>query len=203
MPPHYFAWVAETFARDLQAGILGGTLLVHDGERRTPEKIGRHMVSGAAKAYRTACLHDIGGLTPSMGWDGIDEYAARARGWSVRVLSELTLLHYHRRGGKQAWWMARFEEGIGAHHMAYRADFLVLRVLYRMAVEHPPVAGGLLLGLGYLWARLHGLPRLEDAAARTLLRSEQRLRLVRPIRGGRLDTSRGDADGPAFWAGAD
>jgi poly-beta-1,6-N-acetyl-D-glucosamine synthase len=202
VPPHYFAWVAETFARDPRAGILGGALLMHDGERWTPEKIGRHMVSGAAKAYRTACLRDIGGLSPSMGWDGIDEYAARARGWRVRVLSELTILHFHRRGGKQAWWRARFEEGLGAHHMAYRADFLALRVLYRMAVEHPRLAGGLVLGLGYLWARLRGLPRVEDAAARTLLRREQHLRLRRLVRGGRLDTGGGHVDGPAFWAGA-
>jgi poly-beta-1,6-N-acetyl-D-glucosamine synthase len=201
LPPHYFAWVAETFARDPRAGIVGGTLLIHDGERWTADKISLRMVNGAAKAYRSACLRDFGGLSPSMGWDGIDEYAARARGWTTRVLSELTILHYGRRGDKQPWWKARFEEGIGAHHMAYRADFLALRVVYRMAVEPPPLAGGLLLGLGYLCARLRGLPRVDDAAARALLRQEQRQRLRLLVRGRRLGTT-GGLDGPAFWAGS-
>ena len=202
LPPHYFAWVAETFARDPQAGIVGGTVLVHDGERWTPDKVSRRTVHGVAKAYRSACLSDVGGLTPSMGWDGIDEYAARARGWRPRVLSELTILHFDRRGTKQPWWKARFEEGVGAHHMGYRADFLALRVAYRMAVEAPPVAGGVMLGLGFFWAVLRRLPQVDDPAARALLREEQRHALRRIMLGRGPRTGGGIGDGPAFWAGS-
>ena len=45
------------------------------------------------KAYRRACLDEIGGLQASMGWDGIDEYSARARGWTSHPLTELVVLH--------------------------------------------------------------------------------------------------------------
>jgi len=202
LPPHYFAWVAETFARDPRAGIVGGTVLVHDRDRWTPDTVSAHNVHGAAKAYRSACLRDIGGLTPSMGWDGIDEYAARARGWHARVLSELTILHYDKRGAKQPWWKARFEEGIGAHHMGYRPDFLALRVGYRMVFEHPPLLGGLVLGAGYAWGRLRRVPQVDDPAARAALRDEQRLRMRQLARGRRVPRSGGPGDGPAFWAGA-
>src|SRR4051794_11215412 len=78
LPPHYFAWVAEVFARVPAAGVVGGTGYVWDGMAWAPEKAANHNVVGYCKAYRTACLDDIGGLQSSMGWDGIDEYSARA-----------------------------------------------------------------------------------------------------------------------------
>jgi biofilm PGA synthesis N-glycosyltransferase PgaC len=201
VPPHYFAWVADTFGADERAGIVGGTVLVHDGERWTLDKVSSRAVHGVAKAYRTACLRQMGGLRASMGWDGIDDYAARARGWRSRVLSELTILHYDKRGTKQRWWKSRFEEGLGAHYMGYRPDFLALRVLYRMAVERPPVLGGLLLGAGYVWGRLRGLPQVPDAAARRVLRDEQRTRLRLLARGRRLRQEGVPDSGPAFRAG--
>ena len=44
-----------------------------------------------------------------MGWDGIDEMAARARGWQVVVATELQILHFNVRGSRQKWWLARWE----------------------------------------------------------------------------------------------
>jgi biofilm PGA synthesis N-glycosyltransferase PgaC len=201
LPAHYFAWVDETFRRDSRAGIVGGTVLVHDGGRWRLDTVSEHNVHGVAKAYRTRCLRDIGGLPESMGWDGIDEYAARARGWHARVLSELTILHYDKRGAKQRWWRARFEEGLGAHYMGYRPDFLALRVTYRMGVEHPPVVGGLALGAGYLWAGLRRRAQMPDRSARAELRAEQRTRLRSLLRGRRYRPDGVTEDGPAFWAG--
>ena len=89
LPAHYFEWVAETFARDPRAGIVGGVALIPEDGRWVPERGNVLNVNGVAKAYRVACLEEIGGLRPSMGWDGIDEYGARAHGWHVRVLTEL------------------------------------------------------------------------------------------------------------------
>ena len=119
LPPHYFEWVAETFARDPRAGIVGGVALIPEDGRWVPERGNVLNVNGVAKAYRVACLDEIGGLRPSMGWDGIDEYGARARGWHVRVLTELTLLHYRPRGSKQNPLKARWEEGRGNAYMGY------------------------------------------------------------------------------------
>jgi glycosyltransferase involved in cell wall biosynthesis len=79
LPAHYFAWVMDVFEQDPRAGVVGGTLFVLEEGRWVPDKVGRHTVHGAVKAYRTACLADIGGLRQTMGWDGIDEYGARAR----------------------------------------------------------------------------------------------------------------------------
>jgi biofilm PGA synthesis N-glycosyltransferase PgaC len=201
LPPHYFAWVAEVFARVPAAGIVGGTGLVWNGAAWVPEKAAPHNVVGYCKAYRTACLDDIGGLQRSMGWDGIDEYGARARGWSIHVLSELSVLHFKQRGSAQKWWRARWEEGVGNAFMGYRPDFLVLRAGYRGLVETPPVLSGLVLLSGFIWARLAGKPQVPDLEARTMLRKEQLTRIRALIRGTRAPSlvPALSGDGPAFW----
>ncbi len=201
LPAHYFAWVAETFARAPKAGIVGGVTRVYDGERWVPDAKSRHNLSGVAKAYRLECLDEIGGLRASMGWDGIDEYAARARGWDVHVLSELSILHYKVRGAKQRWFKARWEEGVAAHYMHYRWDFMLVRILYRMLREPPPILGGIVFAGAFLFARITRAPIVDDRSARELLRLEQRARLHSMIRFGTasvpLPTLPGG--GPAFW----
>jgi poly-beta-1,6-N-acetyl-D-glucosamine synthase len=202
LPAHYFAWVAETFARVPDAGILGGVTRVFDGRRWTPDATSHHNLSGVAKAYRRECFRDIGGLRASMGWDGIDEYAARARGWQVYVLSELPILHYERRGSKQRWYRARWEEGAGAHYMGYRTDFMLVRTLYRMLREPPPLLGGLVFACAFALARLGRAPSLDDPLARELLRLEQGVRLknLLRLRGADVAVPELPAGGPAFWS---
>ena len=201
LPAHYFEWVAATFARDPRAGIVGGVALIPEDGRWVPERGNVVNVNGVAKAYRVACLEDIGGLRPSMGWDGIDEYGARARGWHVRVLTELTLLHYKPRGSKQNALKARWEEGRGNAYMGYLPSWLLVRAAYRSLVEKPPLLGGLVLFAGYAWARIRRRPQIDDAAARAELRAEQRARLAGLLRGrGTPALPPADGGGPAYWA---
>ncbi|HLI61651.1 MAG TPA: glycosyltransferase family A protein [Solirubrobacteraceae bacterium] len=200
LPAHYFEWVLAVFAREPRAGIVGGTVYVPEGDRWVPDAVGRHTVHGAIKSYRRQCLEEIGGLRESMGWDGIDEYAARSRGWRVLPLSELGVLHYKPRGSKQHWRRARWEEGRGARYMGYRWHGIVLRVAYRSVREHPPVLAGLTLGTGYLWATVRRLPQCDDRRAVDLLREEQAARLWRLLRGGGdVQPDRLEGGGPAFW----
>jgi glycosyltransferase involved in cell wall biosynthesis len=202
VPPHYFEWVARVFADDPRAGIVGGSVLIFDGTRWRADRGHGRAVNGVAKAYRVACLRDIGGLQASMGWDGIDDYAARARGWHTRVLTELTLLHYKPRGSKQRWYRARWEEGRGAHFMGYGWGFLLLRATYRMLRERPAVLGGVVLASGYGWARMRKLPQADDPLARRRLRAEQRARLLAwaGVRAPSVPTQ--PETGPAFTATA-
>lgn len=199
-PVHYFEWVAGTFARDASAGVVGGVAMIFDGAKWKPDGRRTHNVNGVAKAYRTACLDDIGGLRASMGWDGIDEYSARAKGWNVHVLTELVILHYRPRGSKQSWYHARWEEGRANHYMGYRPSFLLLRALYRMAVEDPPILGGAVLAASYFYAHLASLPQVDDMNATAELRREQSQRLKSLLRGRRQVPVAGlPGGGPAFW----
>jgi poly-beta-1,6-N-acetyl-D-glucosamine synthase len=197
LPPGYFKRVAATFARDARAGIVGGRVLVQGKSGQwVPERVGRHTVHGAIKAYRAACLEQIGGLRPSMGWDGIDEYAAKARGWKVIPLDGLEVLHHRARGSKQRWWRARVEEGRGAHYMGYRPTFVLVRAGYRMLAERPPVLGGLGLLAGWLASAAGRAPVVDDALAVAALRAEQRARMRSLLRGGRVEPDRAEPGVP-------
>jgi glycosyltransferase involved in cell wall biosynthesis len=203
-PPHYFEWVASVFEQVPGAGIVGGVLLMPAGDEWVPDTIGRHTVGGYAKAYRRECLDEIGGLQPSMGWDGIDEYSARARGWTIHVVTELAMLHYRPRGARHDWWRARWDEGKGNAFMGYLPAWVLVRAAYRGVVERPPLLGGVVLFAGWLWARLRRLPQVPDALAREELRREQRARLGSLMRGGggtahATPLPRG---GPAYWFGS-
>jgi biofilm PGA synthesis N-glycosyltransferase PgaC len=188
LPPGYFESVAGAFAADPAAGIVGGHVLVPDRHGAwAPERVGRHTVHGAIKAYRVTCLEDFGGLRASMGWDGIDEYGAKARGWKVIPVPELRALHHARRGSKQRWWRARIEEGRGARYMGYLPAFVLVRAGYRMLVETPPLLGGLALLAGWMLATLRGAPVVDDPPAVAALRAEQRRRLRRLHSGGAVE----------------
>jgi glycosyltransferase involved in cell wall biosynthesis len=196
-PTHYFAWVARVFDTDPRAGVVGGVVSINQRGDWVKERMSRDTVHGAIKSYRWECLQDIGGLHAAMGWDGIDEFGARARGWNVHVLTELPVLHYKTRGSAQPWARARWEEGRGAHYMGYRLRAVLLRAGYRMIVEHPPLLGGMVLALGFSCSAVAGRPQ-ADPLAREQLRREQRgilrRRLGRGPQGAALP-----GGGPAYW----
>ena len=200
VPPHYFEWVARTFARQPRAGIVGGVILEYDGSIWRPAHFDPRHVRGALKAYRRECLEDIGGLRSSMGWDGIDEYGGRARGWGVHVLTELPVLHYRPRGSRQPWMRSRFEEGRACHFMGYRTSFVLVRTPRRALLDRPPLLGAMAVVAGFGWSHLRRSPTIDDPEARRALREEQGRRLRGMLRGSRdLPPPPLDDGGPAFW----
>jgi glycosyltransferase involved in cell wall biosynthesis len=202
LPAHYFEWVASVFERDSRAGVVGGTVWMPErGRWRLDYGKTSHNVHGVAKAYRYACLDDIGGLQESMGWDGIDEYAARARDWHVHALGELNILHYKPRGSKQQPLRSRWQEGRGNAFMGYRWQFMLLRAAYRGIVERPPVLGGLALFAAYVDARLRRLAQVPDPDAIAELRREQaqRMRSLLRLRQDVEPATVLPDGGPAFW----
>jgi poly-beta-1,6-N-acetyl-D-glucosamine synthase len=202
LPAHYFAWVAAVFAHDPRAGVVGGTVwMPENGRWRLDYGKTSHNVHGVAKAYRYDCLDEIGGLQESMGWDGIDEYAARARGWHVHALGELGILHYKPRGSKQRPLRARWEEGRGNAFMGYRGSFMLFRAAYRGLVEQPRLLGGLALLAAYAYARLRRLPQVADPGAIAELRREQsqRLRALVRMQHDVVEAPPLPDGGPAYW----
>jgi hypothetical protein len=179
VPPFYFETVARTFQTRERAAVVGGVVEIPTRRGWRRDRVARHIVHGAAKSYRTRFLDELGGLPESLGWDGIDETAARARGWEVCVLDELRVRHLRPRGAAQPWHEARREEGRGAWALGSRADFVALRVLYRMVYERPPLVGGLAFAAGYLGAAARRAPRIDDPLAVAVMRREQGRRMRR------------------------
>jgi cellulose synthase/poly-beta-1,6-N-acetylglucosamine synthase-like glycosyltransferase len=177
--PEYFARLLSAFAADPTLGIASGTCYeLSDGAWRQRHVTGDH-VWGAARAYRRECLADILPLEPRLGWDGIDEVKAAARGWRTRTLLDLPFYHHRPEGAREgrrrrhAW--AR--SGRAAHYLHYRVGYLVLRALHQ--ARRDPAALALLWGFASAATRRE--PRCEDAFVRAYIRRQQGLREL-PLR---------------------
>jgi hypothetical protein len=113
-----------------------------------------------------------------MGWDGVDEFRANARGWKTRTFKHLPFRHHRREGERDgAPRRARLAQGRAARFLGYRFWYLAMRALWHARREPAALA----MILGYVQAALRREPRLTDTSAREYLRRQQSLRLL-PLR---------------------
>jgi glycosyltransferase involved in cell wall biosynthesis len=168
----YFEKLLRRFEADPRLGIASGTCLEEqDGEWRPRHVTGNH-VWGACRAYRAACLAEVSPLEERMGWDGIDAFKAKARGWQTTTFADLAFRHHRREGERDGRWEAWAARGRAAHYMGYRPAFLVIRALHHARREPAAVA----MIAGWAQSALSGEPLCDDAVARAELRRQQRLR---------------------------
>jgi glycosyltransferase involved in cell wall biosynthesis len=178
--PDYFEQLLEAFAADPQLGIASGVCYeLEDGGWTAKHVTGDH-VRGATRAYRTACLEQVGPLPEAVGWDGVDELKANVLGWRTASVGHLAFYHHRsvgeRDGAPTKRWIA---EGQCAHYMGYRLSYLLLRTLGRSLRDRDPAALAMLWG--YAGAVVSGRPRYEDEDVRAYLRRQQSVRHL-PLR---------------------
>lgn len=173
--PDYFARLLAAFAADPALGMASGTCHELEGGEWRERHVTGTTVWGASRAYRRTCLEQVLPLERRMGWDGVDEFRANARGWRTRTLKDLPFRHHRREGERDgAAHRARVAQGRAARFLGYRPWYLALRALWHARRE--PAALAMLWG--YTAAALAREPRLQDEAARGYLRGQQSLRLL-------------------------
>ncbi len=175
LPPEYFTTLLSRFQEEPRLGIASGKTYNQQQGKWVLERIADSHVTGACKTYRYACLCDMGGLIPILGWDILDVAQARRHGWQTRSFRDLPI--YHLRLTGSATGMARANLRYGRCYYVIRAHplFVLAKTLYR-AVERPFLMS-LLMPLGYLMAALRREKRLDDLALAKFLRREQMDRL--------------------------
>jgi poly-beta-1,6-N-acetyl-D-glucosamine synthase len=184
----FFERLLTAFEDDPSLGIASGTCYeLDDGEWRERHVTGS-TVWGATRGYRWPCLQDVLPLEERLGWDGIDEFKANARGWATRTLKTLPFRHHRREGQRDgSQFRARIAQGRAAWYMGYRPWYLVLRALHNARRD----VGALGLLFGYAAAGIGREPRFADESARAYLRRQQSLRhlpaRLREARGRRPD----------------
>jgi GT2 family glycosyltransferase len=149
--PDYFESLFSKFVDDPLLGIAGGGLYERpDGHTWRLFTVKDH-VRGCTKVYRRECFEAIGGLVASMGWDGLDEWKALAKGWRVRSFLDLKIYHYRFTGAATGYLKSCIEQGYGAYRMGYHPLFMIVRGLRRVT-DRPYVIGGLAMIGAYLMA---------------------------------------------------
>lgn len=178
--PTYFEQLLGEFATRPRLGIAGGGCYVYTGDNWALEGNDPRHVRGPTKVYRRVCFEAIGGLVPSLGWDGIDEWKARILGWEVMSFLDLKVRHHRPLGSGTGKLRSKIEMGRAAYFMGYHPLFMLARGVRRM-VDRPYVLGGLAILWGYFGDWLKRREQVNDPAMIRFLRQHQlkRLGLVR------------------------
>jgi hypothetical protein len=173
----FFETIFTEFRDNPHLGITSGVSFVFRDGGLVHDKSAPDHTLGATKVYRMSCFRAIGGLVPTMGWDGIDEIKARMNGWDARPIHDLVVIHHRPEGaalGSFAWGLRR---GHGSYFMGYHPVFLCARALGRMFRLRNAVDGiGMIVG--YFSCLLRGAPRIDDGAFIRFLRRNQTRKLL-------------------------
>jgi biofilm PGA synthesis N-glycosyltransferase PgaC len=175
VPCDYYEKLLAAFAADQKLGIASGACLAPKGKGWRLEKSIAVHTRGPCKVYRRACLEEIGGLTPTLGWDGLDGYMARRKGWATRTLPELKVIHFRPVHGKRRFKGA-LRDGRGAYFQHYRPGYLLARAGVHL-FRPPYLLRGLGMLLGYLGAHLKREERIDDPELVRYIHDEQMRRL--------------------------
>jgi len=170
MEPDYFARLMAEFERSPLLGIASGSAWEYENGAWRQRFVTGGTVWGATRAYRWECLQDVLPLEPRHGWDGIDQIKARARGWETKTFLDLPFRHHRPEGLHDgSTWKHWVANGETAYFMGYRPWYLVARALHHARTD------GAALGLiaGFATAAVRRSPRLDDSAARAVLRADQ------------------------------
>jgi poly-beta-1,6-N-acetyl-D-glucosamine synthase len=174
--PTFFETILETCRQNPRLGITSGvSFAVQDGVLAEEKSAPDHTL-GATKVYRKTCFAEIGGLVPSMGWDGIDEMKARMQGWEAWPIRSLVVVHHRPEGAALGLLASGIERGKGSYFMGYHPVFMIFRCLLR--VLRPGLAtDGVGMLIGYFSSLFRGDSRVPDENLIRYLRKQQIRRL--------------------------
>ena len=183
LPARYYETVLDAFAAEPRLGIAAGACMAPAGSGFRLEKNAPFHTRGPCKVWRRECFEEIGGLTPMLGWDGLDGYTARKKGWTTRTLAGLSVIHFRPTHGLEGGFRGGMRAGRGAYNLHYRPAYLLARVAVEL-FRPPLVLGGLGLAAGFFSSFLAGEPRPDDPELIAFIRAEQAGRLRRLAKGG-------------------
>ncbi len=173
----FFEQLLNRFKSDPELGLASGVSYIEKDGKWVIEPAAKGYTHGETKMYRRECFQDIGGLVPSMGWDGIDHIKAIMNGWKAVGFDDIVFYHLRPQGKGTGLLNAAYEEGICCHFMGYHPLFFILRSFKRM-FEKPLMMGGLVMIGGYLVSIFTRKKRIEDLRFISFLRKNQLKRIL-------------------------
>lgn len=185
LTPATLQTLEASFTSDPRLGVAGPYLSVETPGGKMRQRGRPEHVAGPVKFYRRQCYEEMGPIRAILGWDTIDDVAARHAGWRTASIAmpdgdplHLRPVGTHdglgrawRRWGLCAW-------GSGQHPLH------VLLVAAQRARERPMLWGSANYVFGYARAAVLRAPRV-DPVLRQHLRHEQLVRIANRLRGRR------------------
>jgi glycosyltransferase involved in cell wall biosynthesis len=181
--PDYFAYLLAKLADDSNLGVAGTPFQEGSNPIYDYRFVNIEHVSGACQLFRRQCLEQIGGYTPVKGGcvDHIAVLTARMNGWKTRTFTDRVCRHHRTMGTAQAGvLLARFRNGAKDYAIGNHPLWQVCRTAYQ-ATRTPFLVGGVMVGLGYLWAFIRRAERPVSKELMAFQRREQMQRLRRTL----------------------
>jgi biofilm PGA synthesis N-glycosyltransferase PgaC len=175
LSPDVFVTLERAFVEQPDLGIAGTYLSVLDRRTGAPrrERCPPHHVRGATKFYRRACYEQIGPLPALLGWDTIDEVAARRRGWRTISIASPTgdAVHLRPTGSANGQLRAQFRWGRCAYGIGQHPIWVGISALRRLR-DRPPLLASAAFAAGWFAGLVGRAPR-APAEIRAFGRREQ------------------------------
>jgi len=149
LPPDYFEFILNEFKKDEKLGLCGGAIVNETRQGLVREKTASYHVRGAFKAYRLTAFKSMGGLRVTFGWDGIDEFLLLEKGWKLKVLDNLIVIHHRVMGTETGQNKYSFRMGILCYHMGYGFLLTLFRAAKRAISINPLLINGFFVVFGY------------------------------------------------------
>ncbi len=175
LSPDLFHTLERAFLSTPDLGIAGAYLSVIDRRTgmRVRERCPPHHVRGATKFYRRACLREISPIPPILGWDTIDEVAARRHGWRTASLAcpRGDTIHLRPAGSTDGRLRAHYRWGVCAYGVGQHPLWVILSAARRLG-DSPRLLGSGAFLAGWALAAIRRRPRAAPDV-RDFARSEQ------------------------------
>jgi biofilm PGA synthesis N-glycosyltransferase PgaC len=182
--PDVFATLERAFVARPDLGIAGAHLSVIDPSsgRCVRDRCLPQHVRGATKFYRRACLTEISPIPPILGWDTIDEIAARRHGWQTGSLScgGGDTVRLRKAGNSEGALRAHYRWGTCAYGIGQHPLWVALSAARRLG-DRPRVLGSAAFLTGWTSGIVRRRPRAASEV-RAFGRHEQLFLLRRVVR---------------------
>ena len=170
------------FKDDPRLGVAGPYLSVPATGGRLERQRGRpEHVAGPVKFYRRRCYEEMGPIPPILGWDTLDDIAARRAGWRTAsfTMADGDPLHLRPVGTHDGLGRAWRRWGLCAWGYGEHPLHVALMAAQRVG-DPPKVLGSANYVFGYLRAAGRGAPR-ADPDLREYVRRDQLARMRRRL----------------------
>jgi glycosyltransferase involved in cell wall biosynthesis len=173
----YIAGILKEFDQDPQLGIAGGGLYIYKKDRLELERAPEYHVRGAVKMYRRQCLECIGGLSPGIGWDTIDEVYAWLNGWKTKSFFQYKVIH-SRPTGSCLCTRDIYRERGKAEYLTWSHPMFVLAKTVKLFRDELSLVASVSFLMGFVNCYFTRKPRITDSRFVAARRGQQLRRIA-------------------------
>ena len=176
LPLNYFSEVSNAFKSNPRIGICSGYCVIYRHCKWVEEKVARWHTMGAMKAYRYSCFNSIGGIEEVMGWDGIDDMTAMARGWETKQL-QLAVKHLRPMDQASDPVDLKMRQGRSYYQRGYGLILTIIRTMSKFYISGSVLEIFILKGFIKAW--IYKTPKSVDPDIARFIRKFQYQRIIK------------------------